>query len=837
MMKQISLPLILTYLGLIIERLFRVFWPLISIILFFSAALLLVWPSSVAPQMMWISSGIFGFAALIALGVGLRKLHWPNPSDALHRLDSSVPDRPIQAVMDHQALGTEDPGSVSIWREHRKRMIARLSSIQAVKPDLRLSSYDPFAFRYMALLTFIIAVLFSSDSSSQLSTIKQPVQATPVAGPIWEAWAEPPRYTGLPTVYLNEFNDDTIKLPQGTEIILRFYEGSGQNLFEESVSEQPSEASAGGQLAQSFKVNQSGELRINSSEERRWLIEMIEDTRPQVTVLGPTSIGTLGQFSLPFDAQDDYGIETGEAIISLNLDKVDRLHGLGIDPEPRDSISVTLPMPITGNRSDFTETFAEDFARHPWANLPVKIQLSVSDIIKNKSASKIYLTNLMARRFFDPLAAAIAEQRRDLLWSRTNALRVAQILRALSNNPEKIFPKETIYLRLRVTLRRLEAYTRNELTREQQDEIAEALWNIALQIEEGDLGNTLERLRRAQERLSEAMRNGASDQEIAELMQELRQATQDYLNQLTRQAQQNGNFDQNNQQMSENSFEMSQSDLQAMMDRIQELMEQGRMAEAQQALEELQRMMENMRVTQGQGQNGQSPEGRALEGLAETLRQQQGLSDQAFRNLQQQFNSNSQQNQGQGGQRPENNESPGDNGSATQGQRHGMGQGEGLADQQNMLRNQLRQQKGQLPGTGITENDDARDALNRAEDAMTGAEESLRNDNLAEAIDQQSEAMEALREAMRSLAQMLADQQQGQPGQGTEGSNLQSQIRDPLGRNLGSNGNIGTNENLLPGDDMHGRAQELLDEIRRRSGEGQRPDVELDYLKRLLERF
>ena len=33
------------------------------------------------------------------------------------------------------------------------------------------------------------------------------------------------------------------------------------------------------------------------------------------------------------------------------------------------------------------------------------------------------------------------------------------------------------------------------------------------------------------------------------------------------------------------------------------------------------------------------------------------------------------------------------------------------------------------------------------------------------------------------------------------------------------------------------RAQELLDEIRRRSGEAERPNTELDYLKRLLNMF
>ncbi|MCY4306034.1 MAG: DUF4175 domain-containing protein [Aestuariivita sp.] len=838
MMKQISLPLILTYLGLIVERLFQVFWPLISIILFFCAVLMLVSPNIVTPQIIWISGSIFGCAALFALVIGFKKLHWPNQSDALNRLDSSVSDRPIQTMMDQQALGTEDSDSVSVWLEHKRRMIVRLSSIKAVKPNLQISARDPFAVRYMALLAFTVAIFFGSNSSNQLPNIKQTIQTTSVTGPIWEAWAEPPRYTKLPTIYFNELKEETVTLPQGTQIILRFYTNTGTNLFEETVSGQPQENSTGADLAQSFMVNQSGELRINSSEELHWTIQMIEDTRPQITVLGPTSIGTLGRFSLPFDAQDDYGIEKGEAIISLNLDEVNRLHGLRINPEPRNPISVALPMPITGDRSDFIETLTEDFTRHPWANLPVKVQLSVSDIIKNKSDSDIYLTNLLARRFFDPLAAAIAEQRRDLLWSRANAVRVAQVLRALSNKPEDIFPKETIYLRLRVTLRQLEAHTQNGLTHEQQDKIAEALWDIALQIEEGDLGNALERLHRAQDRLSEAMRNGASDQEIAELMQELRKATQDYLNQLARQARENGDFDQNNQQMSENFLEMSQTDLQAMMDRIQELMEQGRMAEAQQALEELQRMMENMRVTQGQGKNSQSPEGQALEGLAKTLRQQQGLSDQAFRNLQQQFNSDSPQSQGQGEQRQGNNERPDGNGSATQDQRQDTELGErGLADRQNALRNQLGQQKGQLPGTGTTENDDARNALNRAENAMEGAEKSLRNDDIAEAIDQQSEAMEALREAMRSLGEMLSRQQQGQPGQGTEGANLQDLNRDPLGRNFGSNGNIGTNENLLFDDNIRHRAQELLDEIRRRSGESQRPDIELDYLKRLLERF
>ena len=42
---------------------------------------------------------------------------------------------------------------------------------------------------------------------------------------------------------------------------------------------------------------------------------------------------------------------------------------------------------------------------------------------------------------------------------------------------------------------------------------------------------------------------------------------------------------------------------------------------------------------------------------------------------------------------------------------------------------------------------------------------------------------------------------------------------------------------MVQGDDIYRKAQDLLDEIRRRSGEQARPEQERDYLKRLLELF
>ena len=60
--------------------------------------------------------------------------------------------------------------------------------------------------------------------------------------------------------------------------------------------------------------------------------------------------------------------------------------------------------------------------------------------------------------------------------------------------------------------------------------------------------------------------------------------------------------------------------------------------------------------------------------------------------------------------------------------------------------------------------------------------------------------------------------------------------REILGRRQGDTARIGSDENMVQ-NDPDTRARELLDEIRRRSGELTRPLEELDYLKRLLQMF
>jgi uncharacterized protein (TIGR02302 family) len=872
-LARLRVPLVLTWAGMTAERAARALWPLWSLAIAVLGMLMLGLHDSLPIELVWAIGVASCLAALYFLYLGLRRFRLPSRHDALARLDASLPGRPIQALMDKQAIGPSDPGSAAVWRAHQARMTARAAAARAVKPNVNLAAKDPFALRYVAVLLLGVALLFGSlwrvASVTDITTGSEAL----AGGPVWEGWIEPPAYTGQPSLYLAD-QSAFLNIPEGSRISIRLYGEVGALTVAETISKRTELTGSVADPEQNFDALQNGALDIAGPGGRSWDITVTPDAPPVASVIGSPERAADGMMTLPFSARDDYDVVGGEATIALDLASIPRKHGFLLDPEPRETITLDMPLPIAGDRSEFTENLIGNFSEHPFANLPVTVTLTAQDAKGQSSEPNVTSMVLPGRRFFDPLAGAIVEQRQWLLWSAGNGARVTQMLRAISHRPDDIFRSNTTYLRLRVILRGMETkLSFDQFDAAARDEAAQALWDLALLIEDGDVQDALERMRRAQERLSEAMKNGASDDEIAELMDELRRANEDYINQLQREAARNGDQEQQQgQQNSENQMAMTQDDLQAMMDKIQELMEQGRMAEAEQALQELQEMMENMQIAEGQqGQGQQSPGQQAMEGLAETLRDQQGLSDQAFRDLQEQFNPGAQAGENQGnegrnggqgrgqshegqsgqgqGEGEEQGQSQGNAQGQSQGQSQGQdqgeqgqggqdGQAESLAQRQEQLRREVERQRGGLPGAGTEAGDAAREALRRAEDAMRGAGEALEQDDLAGAIDQQAEAMDALREGLRNLGETMAEEQRQNSGQGTaQGKPGGGEQRDPLGRSAGANGQAGTDEGLLQGEDVYRRARELLDEIRKRSGEGARPDAELDYLRRLLDRF
>ena len=853
-LKGLAWPLRLTRLGMVAERATRAFWPFWSVLMLAVALVMLGVQDVTLPKMTLAAMAVFGLAALWTLVYGARKFRWPSEIEARERLDASLPGRPITALTDTQAIGAEDAASQAVWRAHVARMAERAKGAKPAPADLRVSSKDPYALRYVAVLALLVALLFGSLNRVQTVTDITTGQGgiALAAGPSWEGWVEPPAYTGKPSLYLNDLPEGDLSVPKGSRITVRLYGEVGALSVHETVSGRAEDTIDTAAITQELTVVQDGILTIKSQQGGvEWAIALLPDTPPSVRFDGELTREARGVMRQPFAASDDYAVVSGKAEFDLDMDTIERRYGLVVDPEFREPLVLDLPLPITGDRSDFTEELVDDLSRHPWSGLPVTLDLSVEDASGQTGQSETESLLLPGRRFFAPLARAVIEQRRDLLWSRENGARVAMVLRAVTHRPEGFVRNNGAYLMLRVAIRRLEAGVAFDLTPELQNEIADALWDIALVFEDGSLSDAKERLRRAQERLAEAMKNGASDEEIAELMQELRDATKDYMRQLAEQQRQNGEQDQQQAQNGER-FEFTQEELQALMDRIQELMEQGRMEEAQELMERLNDMMENLQVTENQQNGEQSPSDQSMQELQDTLRNQQGLSDEAFRDLQEQFNPNanrgeSSQNRGEAGGQGQGRSHEGQGGqgegeSDGEAGQQGEGQGQGdesLADRQQALREELQRQKDGLPGAGTAEGDAAREALERAGRAMDGAEQALRDGDLAEALDNQAEALDALREGMRDLGDAIAkNQQQQNPGQQGEAQGRDNaNARDPLGRDNSGRGRVGTEENLLQGDDVYRRARELLDEIRRRTGDQSRPDIELDYLKRLLDRF
>ncbi|WP_299906080.1 DUF4175 family protein [uncultured Paracoccus sp.] len=814
----------LTHAGMVWEQVARAFWPLAALAAVVFAAfwlgLVSALPAAVLP---WLLGA--AVLALIAAAVwgGLR-FGRVGEAAALARVDATLPGRPLSALRDQAALG----GEGALWQAHQAQMRARAEAARAVAPDAGLNRRDPLALRLAAMVALVMALIFGGAGnlgqglSAVAATFRPPASQMPdiATGPSWEGWAEPPAYTRRPTIYLNALPEgEVLELPKGSAVSFRLY-GEGAGVTQDIGPAQGNEAQA-----PAFEAMQSGMIEVAG---RRFEVTVLPDAAPRIRPGDAPTRRADGRLVQDFTADDDHGVVAGSAGIELDLASVPRTFGLAIDPEPREAIALELPMP-NGTRKEVQGQLVQDLARHPWANLPVTVRLSVLDGIDQQGLSEPMQTILPGRRFFDPLAAALIEMRRDLLWSRENAARSAEILRAVTWQPEG-YVDQPLYLQLRAGVGVLEA---GPLTPESRDKLAEALWQAAIQLEDGGLADALEAMKQAQEKLSEAIRNGASPDEIQRLMDELKEATDNYTRMLAEQGQPDpaDRFTQNQQ-----SQVVTGDMIQQMMDEIQRLMNEGRMAEAQQLLEQFNRMMENLQVTQGQsggqGQQGQGQEGnQSMNRLADTLREQQRLSDEAFREMQEQF--------GQGGQ---------------QGS-------EDLAERQGQLREELGQQQGLMPGQGSEQGDAARQSLDEAGRSMDQAEQALRDGDMSGALERQADAIQSMREGMRALGDMLGQgqrgvegpdgQQQGQEGQQPGGQAGQAMRdgenglpydrraqRDPLGRQLSGNGNTITDgDPLAEGVDPARRARDLLDEIRRRSGERTRPEDERDYLGRLLDRF
>ncbi|MDO5643536.1 MAG: DUF4175 family protein [Paracoccus sp. (in: a-proteobacteria)] len=828
---RLARALALTRAGLWWEALARAFWPAGTLALLMLAALGFGLPRAMPPVVLpWVAA-LAGLALLAALIRGWWRFHRPAPDAAMRRVDQRLPGRPLSALQDTPVLG----GDGALWRAHQAHMAALAHQARAVAPDAGLSRRDPFALRLGALTAITMALLFGSmgqigQGFAALAPARDPAPAPEAVtrGLGWEGWAEPPPYTRKPVIYLNDLPEgEVLHLPQGSTISLRLY-GEDGAITQDIGAALPVDDPRSPQ----FRVERAGVLSVG---QRRIEITVQPDAPPEIALGAAAERRADGRLVQPFSARDDFGVTEGFATITLDMPRIPRRYGLGIDPEPREPVQINLP--LRGGRASIEGQFTADLMKHPWANLPVEIRLTARDGIGQEAGSEALAMELPGRRFFVPFASGLIELRRDILWNRLNAGYSAELLRAMLWQPEggSGAVDGAVQRDLGAVIAGLET---PDLSDSQRDALAEALWRMAVQLEDGGLADARERMLRAQERVASAIRRGASPEEISRLMEELRLATRDYLDRLAEQGE-NDMSDRFNRAPSEM---ISGDQIQQMMDEIQRLMNEGRMSEAQALLEQFNRMMENMQVrrTEGEGQ-GRGQEGGSSGRMAQTLRDQQDLADRAFRQMQEDWFGPETQPGAEG--------EPGADGGEESGNMPWD-----LADQQQQLRDDLGMQRGLLPERGSPEGQAAGEAMDRAGRAMQEAEQALREGDMEGALDRQAEAIEALRDGIRALdrgeggqpGQQAESGEEGRDGQesgGIQGEQQQARglstpRRDPLGRSMGGTGaGISTGGGLAEGEGGDARARELQDEIRRRLGEQTRPQTERDYLDRLIEQF
>lgn len=798
-------------------------------------------------------------AGLLASLLPLRFLRWPRVSEADRMLEerNDLPHQPVMVQEDEPAFDT--PFSRALWREHQTRMARKIATLDAGLPRPDIARYDRFALRAIPALLVVTAFGYSlSINGGSVADAFQPAPAQVTSNPAVriDAWVTPPSYTGRPPIYLTadgseqapigipQFSNLTVRVSggQSTEkVIFRKADGESQEIaIQEDNRPQQATASVNAEQASGaatapqlmaqthiMKLEEDGALQANG---RTWSFDVLPDKAPEIAFDGMPRRAVNGALEIGFTVKDDYGVQEARAeIVPVESDPAATpLYSL---PEFR------LDIPRR-NARDGKGLTSKNLTEHPLAGKRVRITLVAKDAAGQTGRSPPYEMVMPSRPFSEPLAAAVAEERQTFALDTRKMSEAIALNEALTIRPEETIPNTTHYLLIESALARMKLAKGDE----QLKDTAQYLWDIALGIEEGDLSLAERRLRDAQQNLADVLNRNAPDAEIKKLMDELRKAMQDYMNELAERLQ---NMPMQPNQNAQNF--LRQQDLQRMMDQIENLARSGNRDAAQQMLSDLQRLMNNLQTARPQ--RGQQQENSQLtqqmDKLGQILRDQQKLMEQTFR-LDQQLRDRMQrgdpnmddmmpgeedQQQQQQGQQEQQGQQPGDQMTAEQ-LREALKQ---LRAQQDALGKRLQELQKSLGDMGMKPGE----GFGQAQREMEGAGRDLGQGNGSSALEGQGRALEALRKGARDMMSQMMQAQQGQQGQ--QGPNGQlgqgnQNGRDPLGRprqtDLGPDMN---NDVKIPDEIDVQRAREILDAIREKLGNNPTQAIERQYLERLLD--
>ena len=767
--------------------------------------------------------GLFVLALLAAL-FPLLRLRLPDRREALARLDrnAGAPNQPASSSFDELAGAKSDPATRALWALHQRRLAANAGEIEVAPPAPRMVERDAHALRFAALALAVAAGFFAGPEkyARLAAAFDWRSQAAIAAGLRLDAWIDPPTYSGRPPIMLDASAQPdgarTIAAPVGSIVIVRGPSGAASAQVEGALAPLPPAAnSKPGDLAeQRWTLKGHGKLILvrDGAPLASFILSGIANDKPTIVLTNPPKANLRGSLTLAYRLADQYGIAGARAEFAQPRIDGKPVAGRSLAPPPR----MELQLPGAANGIGEAQTTA-DLSEHPWAGARVTMTLKAHDLAGEDGASEPRDMRLPQRGFSNPLARALVEQRRDLILDPDNAQkRVGRVLDALLIAPEIFEVKAGVYLGLRDVRHALGAASGDA----DLIGVADSLWAMALQIEDGDASKAERDLRAAEQKLREALDRGASDEEIRQLMKELRDAAQRFASEMARQQPQDDAAQQ----------PMDEKDLDSLLDKMEDTARNGAKEDAQAMLDQLQDLFENLKSA-GKGASPQQREmQKQLGELQKLMRDQQALRDETFRRDQRDKRKQT---------APDADRSaPDDNSDADS---------PSLAQRQQELRDRLAELQKKLKQQGLKGEkgfDDAEGAMGEAEGDLKEGEKGpdaavglKGRRGKGSAVDAQGRALQALRDA----AQGLQKQMEGEGGQGGRTAQQRRQGqgrggRDPLGRGPDDNRGGMSHGQLNEGGGATQRARKVMDELRRRLADPNRPDQERDYLERLLKR-
>ncbi len=693
------------------------------------------------------------------------------------------------------------PNTRNLWNSAQEKILYSFKNLKTPRTKPILSREDPSALRFIAILIFISGFLIAGNQwqnriwngvmpinpSLAISQSKRP-----------SLWITPPDYTQLPQTQVSGSDSTIFDIPEGSKVRVRVHNIFGKYITP-SLNNLRMQYLEDGLFGYDGIIEQADNIYVSQAfiPRARWNYNLIKDQPPEIhNDISKDKYNTYEimdnfQIRVPLIVKDDYSVK--EISITMDINEM-------VEDRPLGDSYVENRLIMSEPELDFKIAPIYDMTWHSWAGLPVTFEYKAIDHKGQTSTLEKINLVLPERDFEHPLAKSLISVRKRLAWGyKDSFVDLARNLEILLSATQYFQNKSSAYLAVRAASSRLfyvdQAPEQIRVTAAK--EVIKLLWDAAITIEDGDLALALRDMRDAQRRLENAMRDpNTSEDEISALMDDLREKMAKYFLEMQREMQKRIANGEDIQELSADNFgQMISPDIiSKLMQQIEAALRAGDSQKAQELMSKLQRMMEIMDPSMARQLPSDMQKMReGVNELQELIEKQEALLEQT---------------------KTRKTKAP-----------------------SKIEQEALRYVLGQLMLDVSEEIDEIPESMGSAEQEMRLSENALGEGTPKKSIPHQENAIKHLKEAQEEFNKQFKARMKQMIGIGLSGAGRYDPLGRPYGPDGDQNGDSYQSDVQLPDEAQKKRVDQILKDLRDRSGDRHNSDEALDYFRRLLRQF